>query len=359
MDDRLIEKLVMEHPELKWYIDTVNINKEFEGQDLEFDEFIQTISEDKRDLYLYDGWRGIIPDWIGIYCKLFNKDKLEYSEGHIIGEMTAEKTEHIEIPNCEIPYGMKEFFEIDEQGKPTGNFNWEYIMSVRELTSQIEKDSPMTLYVPDHVGQVLENLDNPSELFEILFSGGKNSKTGVDLNCPFNEIRDNKNRMLDIIKVSGESLASVNIWELASDRLKNDPDFISKVEVRVGKEIFGCIAEFEGLEPEELLEREPEDDGYSHIDSDDLEFSETSVEGHSDTIDEIYHISPDELEMYSPEELVAVLSELLTKNKEKQKELDNSSDIKRVLISKIIAAQQEGKSLDAQIREAKSQNRGE
>lgn len=107
-------------------------------------------------------------------------------------------------------------------------------------------------------------------------------------------------------------------------------------------------------------------DGYSHIDGDVLEKSDGLIEGHTDTIDEIwnysdkdeiYHISPDELEMAQPEELVSILSELLTRNKNKQQTLD--SNIKQILISKIISAQQEGKSLDAQIKENKSKNRGE
>lgn len=110
------------------------------------------------------------------------------------------------------------------------------------------------------------------------------------------------------------------------------------------------------------------EDGYSHIDSDDLEFSETEVEGNTDTIDEIwnytvedeiYHISPDELENASPEQLIAILSKLIEKNKDKQQDLDNTLGIKKILISKIIAAQQEGRVLDEQIRNAKAQNRGE
>lgn len=265
MDDKLMEKLVTEHPELKWYIDVVKINEDFEQNDIDFDEFIKTIPKDKRDLYVDGGWKGIVPNWIGIYCKLFNKEKLKYSEGAIIGEMTKEMTEHIEIPKCEIPYGMKEFFEIDEQGNPTGNFNWEYIISVYEVASQIEKEPLITECIPEHAGLVLENLDNPIELYDMLMRGGKNSKTGVDLNCPFHEIRDNKKKMLDIIRVSGHDLSSVNFWELASDRLKNDSDFIQQVEEIVGEEIFGCIAEFEGVEPEEILQRGKEEEFYEKI----------------------------------------------------------------------------------------------
>lgn len=46
-----------------------------------------------------------------------------------------------------------------------------------------------------------------------------------------------------------------NFWELASDRLKNDSYFIQQVEEIVGEEIFGCIAEFEGVEPEDILNK--------------------------------------------------------------------------------------------------------
>lgn len=77
MDDKLMEKLVTEHPELKWYIDVIKINEDFEqyqsvkinehseqyqskfeetitiqedARDL--DEFIKTIPENERDLYV-------------------------------------------------------------------------------------------------------------------------------------------------------------------------------------------------------------------------------------------------------------------------------------------------------------------
>ena len=150
---------------------------------------------------------------------------------------------------------MKEFFEIDEQGNPTGYNNWEYIMRLDELGSQIKTDSPITYYFPHHVALVLENLDNPMELCEIFYTGSRNSRTSVDLNAPFYEIRDNKDRMLDIIRCSEEDLDSVNYWELASDRLKNDLDFIRQVKEIVGEEIFACIAEFERVRPEDLLKR--------------------------------------------------------------------------------------------------------
>lgn len=233
------KKLSKKYPELKWCIDFILINEDFEEKGIDFDEFIKTIPENERELYVWDKFY-IIPNWDGIYYKLFN-ERLSYKEFKII--------------KCDIPYGMKEFFEIDEQGNPTGYNNWEYIMRLDELGSQIKTDPPITYYFPDHVALVLENLDNPMELCEIFYTGSRNSRTSVDLNAPFYEIRDNKDRMLDIIRCSGEDLDSVNYWELASDRLKNDLDFIRQVKQIVGEEIFACIAEFERVRPEDLLKR--------------------------------------------------------------------------------------------------------
>lgn len=286
MDDKLMEKLVIEHPELKWYIDIVKINENFEqyqsvkinehseqyqskfeetitiqedARDL--DEFIKTIPENERDLYVGDPFFGIKLNWPGICCKLFDIDKNNLYDSKLFPYLELHtRPEDIKIPLCNIPTGIREFFEVDNQGNPTGNFNWDYVMSLNDLVQNVDnKEHPITIYFPQHAGLILENLDNPRELCEILIGGGRESKTGVDLNCPFHEIRDDKSRMLDIIRVSGDDLDSVNFWELASDRLKNDSDFIQQVEEIVGEEIFGCIAEFEGVEPEDILQRGKEE----------------------------------------------------------------------------------------------------
>lgn len=286
MDDKLMEKLVTEHPELKWYIDIVKINENFEqyqsvkinehseqyqskfeetitiqedARDL--DEFIKTIPENARDLYVGDAFFGIKLNWPGICCKLFDIDKNNLYDSKLFPYLELHtRPEDIKIPLCNIPTGIREFFEVDNQGNPTGNFNWDYVMSLNDLVQNVDnKEHPITIYFPQHAGLILENLDNPRELCEILIGGGRESKTGVDLNCPFHEIRDDKRRMLDIIRVTRDDLDSVNFWELASDRLKNDSDFIQQVEEIVGEEIFDCIAEFEGVEPEEILQRGKEE----------------------------------------------------------------------------------------------------
>lgn len=274
MDDKLMGKLVIEHPELKWYIDIVKINENFEQYQSKFkntitiqedardlDEFIKTIPENERDLYVGEPFFGINLNWMGICCKLFDIDKNKIYDSDLFPYLKLHtRPEDIKIPLCNIPTGMREVFEVDNQGKPTGNFNWDYVMSLNELVQNVDnKEHPITRYFPEHAGLILENLDNPRELCEILVGGGRKSKTGVDLNCPFHEIRDDKSRILDIIRVCGDDMDSVNFWELASDRLKNDSDFIQQVEEIVGEEIFDCIAEFEGVEPEEILQRGKEE----------------------------------------------------------------------------------------------------
>lgn len=261
MDDRLMEKLVMEHPELKWYVDFVKINKDFEEQDLEFDEFIQTIPEDKRDLYMYSDSMEIVPNWNGIYCKLFGEKSLENLEYRDwpIRPHSKQDIENIKIPQTEIPYGMKDLFKVDEQGNASRYFNWENIMKLNELVTQIgDKHYSITVYLPEYAGLIIENLDNPTEIMECSIGSMEDSRTGVDLNCP-SEIRDNKERMLKLFKLCGDGFDVEQIWELASDRLKNDSDFIQQIESIVGKENFSFIAEFEGIEFEELLERGKKD----------------------------------------------------------------------------------------------------
>ena len=102
------KKLSKKYPELKWCIDFILINEDFEEKDIDFDEFIKTIPENERELYVWDK-SYIIPNWDGIYYKLFN-ERLSYKEFKIL--------------KCDIPYGMKEFFEIDEQGNPTVSQNY-------------------------------------------------------------------------------------------------------------------------------------------------------------------------------------------------------------------------------------------
>lgn len=133
-------------------------------------------------------------------------------------------------------------------------------------------------------------------------------------------------------------------------------------------ELEGAIYELNQKNNSDRSERTVED-GYSNINKDNLEEEESipDSEWSSDmdelldysVEDEIYSYSKDEMECFSPEDLISILGKLLEKNKDKKVELDKLVGIKNILISKIKLAQQEGKELDTKIRDAKSQNRGE
>ncbi len=129
------EKMEVTEQKIKWYRDIDSLNRIYNNSGMDLHDFI---TDDKADLYIVKSTLGICPNWNGIYCKLFGKDGLEYSE--LIDDLPiGMKPEDIAIPKCRIPKGMKEIFEVDDQGNPTGKFNWDYITSLIEKTSQIKR----------------------------------------------------------------------------------------------------------------------------------------------------------------------------------------------------------------------------
>ena len=100
---------------LEWYNKIKKIIKE--GEDLVGDEKLKIIPEEERDLYkLYFG-EDLVYNWDGIEALIFNDNVEETS---------------IRIPKCKLPKGIKEFYEVDEKGNPTGNYDWDYIIRVLE-----------------------------------------------------------------------------------------------------------------------------------------------------------------------------------------------------------------------------------
>lgn len=250
------ESTAISEQKIKWFKDIVSMNKDCREYGLTWSD---VIADDDQDLYVLKD-SEIYPNWNGIYCKLFGKDGLEYSE--LVDDLPkGMDVEDIQIPKCRIPKGMKDIFEVDSQGNPTGKFNWDYLASLIEITSQENgSEYPITDFLPKHIGLVMENIDDPSELFEILSTGGKGTKTRVDINCP-NTIRDNPDRMLKLfeyIRDEGEEDYISNFWELASDRLQYDRQFIEDLAKLLGEDDFEFVEEFTGMSKDELLERAKE-----------------------------------------------------------------------------------------------------
>lgn len=201
-----------EKPNLEWYEKINKINRERKS--------LADIPDEKKSLYK-EGFGGLEYNWEAIYYAIF-KDKAE-------GYENAQK--HMKIPTCAIPNGMKEFFEVDENGNPTGNYNWEYIKQlIKDFSDQditeyenfgIENDNDIVDYMPTHVALIFENLDNPIELHENLIAGE------LDTNCP-NDIKNNPQRMLELFKISDWD-EIIECWNLMSDDLKKDGGFLLKL----------------------------------------------------------------------------------------------------------------------------------
>ena len=86
MNDKLMEKLAIEHPELKWYIDIVKINEDFEQyQSGGLDKFVKTMQDDEKDL---DEFIKTIPEnfWELASDRLKNDSYFIQQVEEIVGE---------------------------------------------------------------------------------------------------------------------------------------------------------------------------------------------------------------------------------------------------------------------------------
>ena len=194
---------------LEWYETIKQMN--LEGKKL------SDIPDEEKALY-QEQFGELKYNWDAIYYAIFQDKAKGYEDAK----------EDMEIPTCAIPSGMKEFFEIDESGNPTGKYNWEYIKQLVKESSghditeynnmNIANDNGITCYMPTHAALVLENLDNPSKLYDNLISGG------LDTNCP-NDVRENQETTLEIFENAEWDEISY-CWDLMSEDLKKDKDFL-------------------------------------------------------------------------------------------------------------------------------------
>lgn len=174
---------------------------------------LEEIPEDEQALYISE-YGDIRYNWDGIYCALFGKTK-----------------NGITIPRCPIPDGMRELFEVDEKGRPTGSYNWDYAIDIIESiaessiydmwnTEHSEEINDMLFAMPSHVSLVLSNIDNPQELHEILVASQK-----ADLNCP-RQIRENPETIYSLFEMSEEVEDLWSCFDLMGDSLIGDKHFL-------------------------------------------------------------------------------------------------------------------------------------
>lgn len=208
---------------LEWYNRIKKLIKE--GEDLVGNEKLKIIPEGERDLYkLYFG-EDLVYNWNGIEALIFNDNVEETS---------------IKIPKCKLPKGIKEFYEVDEKGNPTGNYDWDYI--IRVLGSLVNiNESELNIFemwdseyadeiqkilnlMPYNVAYLLENINDSSELYEMLAvsAAGK-----TDLDFPM-QLRNNASAMFSLFEeCNWDDIDSC--WELLSDNLKQDKKFLEKI----------------------------------------------------------------------------------------------------------------------------------
>lgn len=356
MNNELMKDFLEKHPEIRWYYNIYNINRKIHGEDeneaIDVQTVFEQIPENERDMYIINSG-DIKYNWNGIYCKLFNKS-LSYNE--LVDVLPIRmKAKDIKVPTCDIPSDIAKIFETDKNGNSTGKFNWDYAIDIINTVSQAPtvdsqfKDD-ITYFMPEHIGLVMENLDDASELFEILSTGGTDTKTGVDSNCP-KIINDNFHRMLDIfsyIKDNYESEYINSFWELASDRLKSSPEFITSLFELLGEDDFEYIEEFTGKSKNELIhEAQKRGTSYDELSPSDLEaiLELQKVQNNSKEQD---------LRTLQYIELKRMLDERLVKPSGKKDE-----EIQKIFLIEEIKKQQKiGKELDLQLAEARKNIKG-
>ena len=106
-------------PNLEWFNNIKKLNEE--------KRMLKDLPENERVLYIEE-FGELSYNWDRIYDLLFNKD----IEDELIDSKDA------------IPNGIKELYEIDEQGNPTGYFDW---VLKQEDFNNVEAQNMIRAYV--------------------------------------------------------------------------------------------------------------------------------------------------------------------------------------------------------------------
>lgn len=199
---------------LEWYSKIKKLIKE--GENLIGEEKLKAIPEGERDLYTLSRFnQELTYNWDEIEALLLNKDP------------SITKT----------PNGICEFFEVDNEGNPTGKYDWDYIMNVIESIIQpknleldifkmwdseyAEEIQEILDLMPDGVTYLLENINDSSELYEILAAN-----TVENLDFPI-QLRNNASAMLSLFKEC-DCFDLEKCWKLLSDELKQNKQFLER-----------------------------------------------------------------------------------------------------------------------------------
>ena len=211
----------------------------------------EEFSDEEKLLFTYDDFfEELNYNWGNIYYTLFGYKKANFACEYF--EISDEK-----IPKEIMPKGLKDLFEVDEDGNPTGFFNWDY------ATSILEKISGCNIYqlvdyideyvfsqrvrtalevfdiMPLHMKSVYSNLNKPDELAYTLVIC-----QNADYNCPM-QVRDNEDIMYGMFKEvsSDDSEGFESCYDLLSDRLKNDKKFLERVFELESDKNYECLSD--------------------------------------------------------------------------------------------------------------------
>lgn len=205
---------------LEWYNKIRKLINE--GEDLTGEEKLEIVPEEERKLYTLSRFEGeLIYNWDEIEA-LLNRD--------------ADK----ELIN-KLPNGIKEFYEVDNEGNFTGKYDWNYIMSVIESIIQ-PKNSEIDMFkmwdseyadeiqevldlMPYGVAYLLENINDSGELYEIFAANTVRGKI-ENIDFPM-QLRNNASAMLSLFEEC-DCFDLENCWELLSDDLKQNKQFLEK-----------------------------------------------------------------------------------------------------------------------------------
>lgn len=194
----------IEEKDLEWFYKIKELNEEGKG--------LEDIPEEERPLYI-ENFGELSYNWDVIYRALFNLEPI-YDE---------------EIPTCPLPHGIEKMYEVDEQGKPTGNYNWDYAIQIVEDAAGTDIHNMWNIGKDDEINEVLDvmprdvacllaEIDNLEELFSMDF----------DSNCP-KEMRGNRDLIYAFFELAYDTGDIERCWEFMNEELQHDKAFISKI----------------------------------------------------------------------------------------------------------------------------------
>lgn len=168
-----------------------------------------------------------------IYYSLFEQPPMSYYSDYPSCHYD-DLDELKKIPVEKFPKGLEKFFEVDENGNPTGIYNWDYFIELLErisghdITEISEKSdyfhtSPIHEFftaTPMHVLNILTNMDNILDLYSSLIED-------LDLNCP-KRLRENPDIIYGFFLTTDQLLAEY-CFDFMSDELKTNKEFLRRL----------------------------------------------------------------------------------------------------------------------------------